>query len=450
MPVGVDAARRRSRPLGLVAAGALVIGNMIGSGVFLLPASLAPYGGVALAGWCASGAGAILLALVYARLARARPAIGGPYAYTRIAFGDFAGFLVAWSYWISTWTANAALSVAAVGYFGPFMPRLVHLPVAASGLAILFLWVFAAINMWSVRSVGQVQILTTALKILPLLIIAIGGLLRLDTAHFAVAHHDLPTVGRDLSATAVLTMFAFLGLECATIPAEQVVDPDRTIPRATLLGTVGTGVIYVAATVGVMGLLPPAALARSTAPFADAAGLLAGEWARRLIAVGGAISCLGALNGWTLVAGEMPLAASRDGLFPLSFSRTSSRRTPVFGIAVSTALATLLVAANATQSLVSVFTFIILLSTLGTLFPYALSALAGFLIRPADGTRITRGVSAATVSLLAFAFSVWAVAGAGTDVVYWGFLLLLAGVPVFVLMGLSEPTRAPGPSGPRP
>jgi APA family basic amino acid/polyamine antiporter len=430
-----DATRARAGSLGLVAAAALVVGNMIGSGVFLLPASLARYGGMGLAGWLASGTGAVLLALVFAYLARARPAAGGPYAYARLAFGDFAGFLVAWAYWISVWSANAALAVAAVGYLDPFIPRVVESPVAAASLAIALVWGFAFVNMWSVRSVGRIQVVTTVIKVLPLGLVGIGGLLHFEPSHFAVSDHTVGGIGRDLSATATLTLWAFLGLESATIPAGHVTDPDRTIPRATILGTIVTGLICVVGTVGVMSVVPPATLVNSTAPFADAAGLLAGEWARRAIAIGGAISCLGALNGWTLLAGETPLAAARDGVFPSLFARTSARGTPVLGIAVSAALATILVALNAGQGLVAIFTFIILLATLGTLFPYALCAVAGFLIRGKDGRRVTSTRGAATISLLAFAYALWAVAGAGTDVVYWGFLLLLLGVPVFVFRG---------------
>jgi APA family basic amino acid/polyamine antiporter len=430
-----DATRARGGSLGLGAAAALVVGNMIGSGVFLLPASLAQYGGLGLAGWLASGAGSVLLALVFAYLARARPASGGPYAYARLAFGDFAGFLVAWAYWISIWATNAALAVAAVGYLDPFIPHVVESPIAAASLAVALVWTFAIVNMWSVRSVGNIQIVTTVIKLLPLGLVGIGGLFHFQLSHFAVADHTVGTIGRDLSATATLTLWAFLGLESATIPAAHVADPDRTIPRATILGTVATGLICVLGTVGVMSLVPQATLVHSTAPFADAAGVLAGEWARRAIAVGGAISCLGALNGWTLLAGETPLAAARDGVFPELFARTSARGTPVVGIALSAALASILVALNATQSLVAIFTFIILLATLGTLFPYALCAVAGLLIRAKDGRPVTRTGGATTISLLAFAYSLWAVAGAGTDVVYWGFLLLLAGVPVFVFRG---------------
>jgi basic amino acid/polyamine antiporter, APA family len=185
------AAAPETRAIGFWTAVALVMGNMIGSGVFLLPASLAPYGGISLAGWLVSGAGSILLALVFGRLASANPASGGPYAYTRAAFGDLASFLVAWGYWISIWCANAALAVAFVGYLDPFVPSIVRSPAAAAALAIAVLWLLSAVNITGVRTAGRIQVITTVLKILPLVFVGGAGLLVLDRTHFAIADASL-------------------------------------------------------------------------------------------------------------------------------------------------------------------------------------------------------------------------------------------------------------------
>ncbi len=424
-----------TRTLGLAAATALVVGNMIGSGVFLLPASLASFGGLAIAGWVASGTGAVLLALVFAWLARSRPTAGGPYAYARLAFGDFAGLVVAWGYWLSILPANAALAVAGVGYLEPFIPNVVHSPMAAAGLAVALVWVFTVINLISVRSVGQVQLVTTVLKALPLALVGIGGLWYFDASHFAVTQHGVVAVGRDLSTTATLTLFAFLGLECATIPADHVVDPIRTIPRATVLGTVIAAVIYMASTIGAMSLVPPDTLSHTTAPFAEAARQLAGRWAEGAVAIGAAISCLGGLNGWTLMAGETLLAGATDGVFPAAFARTSARGRPVAGIILSSVLVSVLVLLNASQGLVSIFTFMIVLATLGSLVPYAVCSLAPFVIRRADGRRVAATAAMATVAVLAFCYSLWTIAGAGADAILWGLVLFVAGVPVFLLRG---------------
>ena len=409
------------------------MGNMIGSGVFLLPASLAPYGGLALGGWVLSTIGAVLLALVFARLARFNPATGGPYAFTREAFGDVPGFLVAWGYWISVWSADAALAVAFVGYLHPFIPSIVDSPPAAGLLAVGVVWLLTFVNIAGVGTAGRVQLVTTALKILPLVIIGAAGFFAFNPAHFAVADTSAGAIARGTTASATLTLFALLGIECATIPAGDVQEPDRTIPRATVVGTLLTAAIYIVSTVGLMSLVAPDVLAHSTAPFADAARALAGNRFAALIAVGAAISCFGALNGWILIVGQVPMAAARDGLFPAVFARVSSRGTPAAGMVIGAVLTTALIAMNYSRGLVQLFTFIILLATLSTLVPYAFCALAAFMIQR-DDPRMRLSAGAAATCAGAFVYSLWAIGGAGADVVYWGFLLLMAGLPVYVFV----------------
>jgi APA family basic amino acid/polyamine antiporter len=421
-----------ARTIGLWTTVALVMGNMIGSGVFLLPASLAPYGGVSLLGWLVSTVGALALALVFARLSRAMPATGGPYAYTRRAFGDFAGFLVAWGYWISMWCTNAALAVAGVGYLDPFVPSLVRNPLTAAAMALAAIWLLTAVNLRGVREAGYVQALTTALKILPLAAVGLGGLFVLNPSHFALADTSGGAILSGATATATLTLWAFLGLESATVPASSVRDPERTIPRATLVGTALAAAIYVLSTVGVMAVLPPEALGASTAPFSDAARALAGDRAAVLVALGAAISCFGALNGWILLCGQLPMAIAADGLFPRVFGARSPRGVPARGIVIGGALSTILIAMNYSRRLVDLFTFIILLATLSTLIPYVFSALATFLLPDAGRDGRARRPAGALVAAVAFGYGLWAIGGAGAEVVYWGFLLLVAGLPVYV------------------
>ena len=420
----------QARDLGFPAAVALVVGNMIGSGVFLLPASLAPYRGTSLVGWTISTIGSVLLAVVFARLARAHPDAGGPYAYTRRAFGDLAGFLVGWGYWISCWCTNAALAVAGVGYLEPFIPSIVRSPVAAALLAIAILWILTIVNVAGLRAAGRVQVATTVLKLLPLAVVGVGGLVWFEPARFVVSAPDAASLGRDSLAVVTLTLWAFLGLECATIPAAAVRDPARTIPRATIAGTLVAAAIYIVSTMGVMSLVPPEALAGTTAPFAAAARVLGGEGLAKVVAAGAALSCFGALNGWILVAGQLPLAIADDGLFPRAFAVRGAANTPVRGIVIAALLSTTLIAMNYTHSLVALFTRIILLATLSTLVPYLFCSLASFVRGKAD--RPSASSSGGVVAGLAFLYAMVAVAGAGQEVVYLGFLLLLAGLPVFV------------------
>jgi basic amino acid/polyamine antiporter, APA family len=421
------------RELGLWTCVALVAGNMIGSGIFLLPASLAPYGGISILGWLISAAGSFCLALVYRSLSMRDPRAGGPYAYTRIAFGDLAGFLTAWGYWISILATNAAVAVAFISYLTVFFPSLATHPALSALWALATVWGLTAVNALGIRAGGMVQVVTTILKIVPLAALALFGWLRFDPSHFVPFNPSGKTAFAATTATVSLTLWAFLGLESATIPAGSVKDPQRTIPRATILGTSLTTVLYIASTVAVMGLIAPSQLASSTAPFADAARVLTGSWGAYAVGIGAAISCFGALNGWILMQGQIPLAMAADGLFPAIFGRLSKRGTPVAGLVISSVLITFLVAANYTRKLVELFTFSILLATLTCLVPYLFSAAAEWVILRREGAEggVRKSVPTA-IALLAFLYSFWAIAGAGQETVYWGFLLLIAGVPIYV------------------
>jgi len=413
---------------------ALVTGNMIGSGVFLLPASLAPYGALSLLGGLFTASGAVVLALVFARLSRIVPRAGGPYAFTRAGFGDFAGFLVAWGYWISIWAGNAAIAVAFVSYLGFFFPALTNTGTLAAALAIATVWGLTLINSLGVRTAGTVQVVTTILKLVPLIAIGVFGLFYMEIENFTPFNPSGKPFFPAMTAAAALALWAFLGLESATVPAGDVQNPEKTIARATVLGTLLSSAVYVLGTAAVMGIIAPAALETSTAPFADAAKVLWGEWAGYAVAAGAAISCFGALNGWILLQGQLPRAAAIDGLFPALFKRISSRGTPVAGLILSSILVSLLVATNYTRGLVGMFTFIILLSTLTALFPYVFCAMSALMLYNKDRASLGEGrlLGPSVLASLAFAYSLWAIAGSGQETVFWGFLLLMSSLPVYV------------------
>jgi len=406
---------------------------MVGSGIFLLPAALAAYGGISILGWLFTSTGAMLLALVFARLSRKVPKVGGLYVYTREGFGDFAGFLVAWGYWISIWCGNAAIATAFVGYMGVFVPALTESLLLGAVTAAGAIWLLTWVNARGVRDAGIVQLVTTALKLIPLIAVGLLGLLYFRPGNFIPFNASGEPLLAAISATAALTLWAFLGLESATIPAEDVVEPEETMPRATILGTLLAAVVYILGTVAVMGVIAPALLTGSTAPFAEAASAMWGGWASYAVAAGAAISCFGALNGWILLSGQIPLAVARDGLFPASLARLSKRGTPVTGIIVSSLLATVLISINYTRGLVEQFTFIILLATLTSLVPYVFCSAADFMLAAADRADNGRRWSALlVVPTLAFLYSMWTIGGSGRDTVYWGFLLLMGGIPIYV------------------
>jgi APA family basic amino acid/polyamine antiporter len=341
---------------------------------------------------------------------------------------------VAWGYWISIWCANAALGVALVSYLGYFVPALVTSPWMAMAVVMTAVWLLTWVNVRGVREAGAVQLGTTILKLLPLVAVATLGLAFIDLDNFRPFNVSGTSDFTAVTATAALTLWAFLGFESATVPAEEVHDPERTIARATVVGTVFTGLIYILATVVVMGVIPSDILARSTAPFGDAAAAMWGSWAGWFVAAGAVVSCFGALNGWILLQGRIPFAAARDGLFPAAFARLSPRGTPTFGLVFSSFLVTLLLMLNFGAGLVEQFTFIILLATLTALLPYCFSTMAQLMlsIREPERYRDQRTPGRVIVAILGFFYSLWAIAGAGQRVVFWGTLLLLAGIPVYV------------------
>jgi APA family basic amino acid/polyamine antiporter len=427
-----DTAAPPRRKLGLWMCMALAMGNMIGSGIFLLPASLGPFGGISIAGWAVSSAGAVLLALVFARLSRVVRGTGGPYVFARAGFGELPAFLIAWGYWISTWTTNAALAVAFVSYGSLFWPRLATDPITATVTGLASIWLLTWVNVRGVHTAGVVQLVTTILKLLPLAAIAFIGIFYIDLDHFRPFNASEHGPFAALTSTVALTLWAFLGLETGTVPADDVEDPERTIPRATVLGTLAAAVVYILGTAAVMGVIPASQLSGSNAPFADAARVMWGGWAAAFIGLGAAVSCFGALNGWLLVQGQIPLAAARDGLFPARFAAVSERGTPVFGLVFSSALASLLLVMNYTKGLVDQFTFILLLATLNTLVPYVVCSMAELSMKIRNGERVSWPLILLCGG--AFVYSLWAIAGAGQEIVYWGFMLLVAALPVYVWM----------------
>jgi len=413
-----------NKALGLWSATALVVGTIIGSGVFLLPAALAQYGGVSLIGWTITLTGALALAATLARLAMRWPQTGGPYAFARNAFGDLPGFVVAWSYWICNWTACAAIAVAFAGSLGAIFPGLVATPLRSAACALLALWFCIAINLAGMREFGRAQIVLTALKILPLLLFGGIAIWLIDGSHYRPLNPGTESLPQAINATVALTVWSLLGLETATVPAGSIEHPERTIPRATVLGTLLAGIATVLAVSAVIGIVPMAQLQVSTAPMADAAQMLWGPWAGMGIALVAAISCLGALNSSVMAAAQVALAAADDRLLPAFFARRSTRGTPASSIVLVGVLATALVCANFSKSLVELFTFVILLATAATLIPYVASSAAW--LRRGQGGRL-----AATLALI---FSLYALIGTGTEALLWCAVLLLAGLPIYYWM----------------
>lgn len=433
-----------ARRFGLPIATCLVMGNIIGGGIFLLPASVAPFGTISLVAFGVLTAGAIALALVFGRLAQRDPRTGGPYVYAREAFGDFAGFLAAWSYWATTWVSNAALAVAAVGYLDVLIPVNDHKWTAC--LAALVLQLLPALaNLAGTRYVGAVQLVATVLKFLPLLLVAIGGLFFFDSANLGPfqASGDSP-VGA-ISASAAILLFSYLGVESAAVSAGEVRDPRRNVGRATILGTLGAALVYLLGTLAVFGTVAHDRLVGSTAPFSDAVNaMFGGSWGGTAVALAALVSMVGALNGWTLLSAQTPYAAAKDGLFPSAFAK-KKRGVPVVGVLVTVVLASLLTVYNYTAGASGVFESLVLITTFTATVPYLLATAAQiYFLVSGQGERVNRArlVRDSVLAGIAFGFSMWLVAGSGYAAVYQGVLFLFAGVLGYAWMAARKKRTA--------
>ena len=421
-----------SKSLGLSACTAIVIGNMVGSGFYLSPAAMAPYGNLAILAWVVMGAGAICVGLTFAKLAKLAPATGGPYAYTRMAYGDFAGFTIAWGLWISIWSSLPVIAVAFAGAMMNLFPSLHNRPMAVV-LTLAAIWAVVLVNLRGVKEAGLFAQVATYTKLVPFAAIALVGLFFIDTSNLSEFNPSGKSLLAASAALAPLTMFAFLGMESATIPAGDVIDPKRTIPISTVLGITIAALLYVFGTTAVMGLVPREQLIHSVAPFSDAARVIWGDWGAAVISIAVIISALGALNGWTLLMGQVPMAAARDDLFPPAFARLSRNGVPAIGIIISAIFATLLILSQVAgpPGLKTFYDLVVGLSTMAAVIPYAFCALATGLVAAnvAGGGPVPR---LGPIEVIAFVFAVFTLYGCGAKAVLYGTIMLVLGIPVYV------------------
>lgn len=426
---------KQGRSLGFWRSWSLVVGGVIGSAIFMMPTIIAPYGGLGLVSWAISAAGAIVVAMSLAILARRIPRVGGPYAYAHAGFGDFGGFLVAWGYWIALWSACAAIAIGFVAYLGVFFPALSSNPTLSVAAGLMMIWSLVAINIKGMREAGIFSLLTTIAKLVPLLAIAIFGLFYVEADVLPVMNPTEDSTLSVLGVVAALTFWTFMGLEAASVPADDVIEPEKTIPRALIYGVLTVTVIYLLSGFVVMGVVPSAELAASTAPFAEAATRMVGNWGGLAIAAGAIVSTLGALHCAMLCCSQSAMAAAKDGLFPARFQRMTRQNTPAFSLIMVGILASILMAMSFTRGLVGAYTFILLLATMTNVLAYAFAALAALIVKVPDGAAEKgRRMREGAVAFLAFLICMGVIASSGAETVYWGFLLLMAGFPVYVIV----------------
>jgi APA family basic amino acid/polyamine antiporter len=452
--------RQAERSLGLPQSTALIMGSIIGVGIFSLPYSLASYGPISLVAMALATVGAVALAFMFAVMSRRMPADGGPYAYARSAFGNGLGFSNAWSYWITAWAGNAAIVVGWVYYVEHFLNKgsVVGWSIA---IALVGLWIPAMINLTGVRNMGSFQVWTTVLKFIPLAIMSTVGLFFIKGGNLTPWNTSGDSSLSAIGGAMAICLFSYLGVETAAVAAAKVRDPERNVPKSTIYGTLASAAVYLLSMVAVFGIIPTSDLAldANKASYSTAANSIAGggSWAGNLVALAVIISGIGALNGWTMICAEMPLAAAKDGLFPARFGRLSTRGVPAFGIISSTVLASVAVVISymGTNG-ATVFTTLVLMTGITAAIPYAFSALAQMKWRFHDNRaihtpRLARDVSVAVVAFVfSLAFIYYSRNSGDTWYVVWGPFLMsggafLLGIPVYLAQRgrMTEPEAAP-------
>jgi len=425
----------KPQKIGLITATSLVIGNMIGAGIFLVPASLAGFGSISLLAWVFTALGALVLAKIFSNMSKIFiNKSGGPYIYSKAGFGDFIGFLVAWGYWISIWISNAAVVIAIIGALSHFFPVLATNPLVGVSLGMTVIWLLTWVNSRGMKSSGKIQVITTILKLVPLIFVIIVGIFFFDINNFPSFNLTGESDWAAVSSAAAITLFAFLGVESASIPAGNVENPEKTVPRATMLGTIIVTLVYLSSSIVLFGIIPVDELASSPKPFADAGQIIAGDFMGYFVAAGAAIAGIGSLNGWILLSGQLPMATAQDHMFPKIFKRENSSGAPYIGLFIGSGLTSLLVLMNLSDGLVKAFTFLLNITVFTVLVPYLFVAAAYIIVVIEKNLHFNNAFKTFTLGTLGGTYTIWAIYGSGSDTVFYGFLLLLAGIPFYVLM----------------
>lgn len=423
------------RPFGFWTATALVIGNMIGSGFFALPAHLAPFGFTSVAAWIAAIAGAMLIAWVIAGLSRTMPEATGSLTICARALGPLPGVLIAWSFWVGVWSANAFIALTAVRYLAVFWPPLATSSLSLVLSAVLLLWLITLLNLRGARAAGGFQVATTLIKLVPLAaIVLLLAQLGVVGELAPGAHPHTPFDAGQLASAVTLAFLAMVGFECAGVAAERVRDPGRTVPRATLAGVGLTGLLYLVACSGILFAMPQQAVAGANAPVALFVAAFWGHWAGLAVAGFAAVAAIGALNGWVLLQAEVPLGMARAGVIPARIGRTNMRDVPAAALLASSLLATILVLSNVSRDTAAIYDFMLRVTTAATLWFYAgacLSALVLRVVRPA--------------AALGLVFALWAIWGAGVEAIGLSLLLMVTAIPLYLARGLTEEAAEQAP-----
>ena len=411
----------------------IAVGCAVGSGIFMMPTLLAPYGLIGFGGWLIAGAGSILVALTMSRLVRRIPKTGGPYVYANEGLGHFAGFIIAWTYWIACITAIAGISIAFVSYLGFFIPAISHSSLLSLLASLVLVWLIVTLNIFSIESSAKFQVVSTLLKLLPLFFMMFLGLVGFDSNNLPEINPTNANPFILLATVTTLVMWSFVGIETATVPAENFINPEKTIPKVLIAAVLSVLTIYILVSIAIAAIVPAEELMNSSAPFALAATKILGFSGGVIIAFGALISTLGSLNANTLTAGNITFAAARDKLLPSKFLTLSDAGTPIFSFILAGSFVSFLLMLNYTKGLIDAFIFFAMLSTLSTLIAYLFCAMAELKFLKNDDSSKQRN-TAIFLTFGTFLYAFFAIWGAGMEIVFYSFMLILVGMPMYAWM----------------
>ena len=411
----------------------IAVGCAIGSGIFMMPTLLAPYGLIGFGGWLIAGGGSILVALTMSRLVRRIPKTGGPYIYANEGLGHFAGFIIAWTYWIACITAIAGISIAFVSYLGFFIPAISDSAFLSLMASLVLVWLIVTLNIFSIESSAKFQVVSTLLKLLPLFFMMFLGLVGFDPNNLPEMNPTNANPFMLLATVTTLVMWSFVGIETATVPAENFINPEKTIPKVLIAAVLSVLTIYILVSIAIAAIVPAEELINSSAPFALAATKILGFSGGVVIAFGALISTLGSLNANTLTAGNITFAAARDKLLPSKFLTLSDAGTPIFSFILAGSFVSFLLMLNYTKGLINAFIFFAMLSTLSTLIAYLFCAMAELKFLKNDNPSKQRN-TAIFLTFGTFLYAFFAIWGAGMEIVFYSFMLILVGMPMYAWM----------------
>lgn len=418
--------------IGLIPATLMVAGNMMGSGVFMLPANLAAIGSIAIFGWLITIVGAIALALVFSKLTQIYPAAGGPYAYSKKAFGNYMGYQTNLVYWLANVVGNVGLAVAGLGYLTTFFPTLKD-PLVMAMAQIAVIWFFTYANILGPNVVARIQSMTTTLALIPIIGMALFGWFWFHADTYmggwnVTGKSDFSAIGMTLN----FTLWAFIGVESASVSTAVVKNPTRNVPIATVSGVILAALCYVLSSSAIMGIIPSSELIASSAPFSQAVQIALGDTAGNIVALCAAVGCLGSLGGWTLLVGQTAKAAADDGLFGKMFACTNKKGVPATGLAIVAAIMTAQVLATMSPTASEQFGKIASIAVIMTLLPYIYSSVAIKIIGREKMTA-NQGIFYTFVGLVAAFYSMAAMIGSDPAQTRWALMFVISTVIFYEL-----------------